>query len=68
MEDDLGTELSKILAKTMQSSYKRKEIEETMGRIMGKTEKALLLKYDEEKIRELRREFEDIRKAFYGLK
>ena len=37
--DEMNIELSKILAKIMQSSYKRKEIGEVMERIMAKIEK-----------------------------
>lgn len=68
MGEDIGMELSKILAKTMQSSYKKKEIGEAISRIIEKVDRLLLTGHDESKLREMRREFEELRKSFYGLK
>ena len=66
MDEDLALELSKVLAKTMQSSYRRKEIEEAIARITDKMERVLTPTPDD-KVRELRIQFEEIRKQFYGL-
>lgn len=60
-------ELSKVLAKTMQCSFKRKEVEERIKRIIDKTERIIETKTDQETIRKLRREFEEVRMAYYGL-
>ena len=68
MGDEINLELSKILAKAMQSSYKKKEIEEAVARIMEKMDRALLSRNDAQKIRELRAQFELIRRDFFGLK
>lgn len=68
MGGDVNMELSKILAKTMQCSYKKKEIEETILRIIEKADRLLLTRHDESQVREMRREFEELRKGFYGLK
>lgn len=64
---DLSLELSKILAKTMQNSYKRKEVEETVRRIIEKIEKMNSKEHDEERLRTLRRQFEEIRQSLYEL-
>lgn len=67
MPGEMNTELSKVLSKVMQSSYKRKEAGEVMERIMSKVDKLVMGKYDESEIRSLRLEFEEIRKGFYEL-
>ncbi|KAI5170346.1 hypothetical protein PAEPH01_1354 [Pancytospora epiphaga] len=67
MKEDVNIELSKVLAKVMQSSYKKKEVRESVERVMEKVERFMLLQNDESKVRELRIEFEEIRKRFYGL-
>ena len=61
------TELTKILAKIMQSSYKKKEISETIDRILNKLENKVFNKYDDSTIKSLRLEFEEIRKDLYGI-
>lgn len=60
-------ELSKILAKVMQSSYKRQECQEIMESILEMVEDQSAGRTDEEKIRNLRNEFEEIRAAYYNL-
>lgn len=68
MNIDLNLELSKILAKTMQSSYKKSEIKNTITRIINKLERGVSEKCNQEKIIKLRSEVEEIRKKIYGLK
>lgn len=60
-------ELSKILAKVMQCSYKRQECQEIMESILEMVEDQSAGRTDEEKIRNLRNEFEEIRAAYYNL-
>lgn len=67
MPEDVNTELAKVLSKVMQSSYKRKEASEIMERIMNKVDRIITNRYDENEIRALRLEFEEIRKGFYEL-
>ncbi|KAI4291973.1 hypothetical protein PAPHI01_1247 [Pancytospora philotis] len=64
---EMSVELSKVLAKVMQNSFKRKEVTETVERIMGKMERVFASQTNEQTVRELRSEFEKIRKSFYGL-
>ena len=66
--NEINIELSKILAKAMQCSFKKKEVQETIERIIDKMDKLISNDFDESKVRELRKEFEEIRKSFYGLK
>jgi len=66
-DDDMKLELSKILAKTMQASYKKKELEEVMLRVMGKVSKLVDSEHTAEYAAKLRNELEEIRKGFYGL-
>lgn len=66
-ELDMKTELANILSKTMKSSYLKKEIQETIDRIIQKIDNKVLKLSDPEKIRELRREFEQIRRELFGL-
>lgn len=67
MHEEASTELSKILSKIMQSSYKRKEIGEIVERIMDKVGRAVASRYDDAEIQSLRLEFEEIRRSFYEL-
>lgn len=64
---DSETEMTKILAKIMQSSYKKKEISDTVDRILTKMEAKVFKQYDDSTIRSLRLEFEEIRKDLYGI-
>ncbi|KAI5148140.1 hypothetical protein ENBRE01_0128 [Enteropsectra breve] len=66
--DESNIEFSKILAKVMQSSYKNKEVAEIVDRIVAKTDRLVQSNYDSEKVKDLRKEFEEIRQSFYGLK
>lgn len=68
MGEDINLELSKILAKTMQNSYKKKEIQETVERIIEKTERLICKEDESGNVRKLRMELEEIRKEFFGLK
>lgn len=63
----LDLELSKILAKIMQSSYKKKEVGECIDRIIKKLENKVINRYDDVAIKSLRLEFEEIRKNLYGI-
>lgn len=65
--EDINTELSKILSKVMQSSYKRKDVNEIIERIAVKIGKIVFETHKEDEIRSLRMEFENIRKSFYDL-
>ena len=65
--DDINMELSKILAKTMQSSYRKKEIHEIMSRIIEKLDEIIRKDIDDTKLRQLRKEFEELRREYYGL-
>ena len=67
-EEHINTELTKILAKIMQSSYKKSEINEMVEGIMKRVEKIATSTYDLGEIKSLRMEFEEIRREFYGLK
>lgn len=67
MPEEPGAELSKILSKIMQSSYKRKEIGEIVERIMDKVGRIAESRYDESEIRSLRLEFEEMRRGYYEL-
>lgn len=64
---DSETEMTKVLAKIMQSSYKKKEISDTVDRIFTKLENKIFNKYDDTTIKALRLEFEEIRKDLYGI-
>lgn len=65
--DDLDLELSKILAKVMQYSYKRHECQEIVDRVISKLQKRSSGTVCEENVRALRKEFENIRRRYYGL-
>lgn len=67
MPDDVNLELSKILSKVMQSSYKRKEINERIERIIGRIGNEVGSDKKETAIRSLRLQFEEIRKDYYNL-
>jgi hypothetical protein len=71
--EEMEVELSRILAKTMHSSYKRKEIEERIGRIFMKIEGVVDGKNERGfgpgdmsncELEKLRKEFESIRRRF----
>lgn len=64
-ENDL--EMAKILGKIMQSSYKKKEVSETIERIITKMESKFINRYDDSAIKSLRLEFEEIRKNLYDI-
>lgn len=66
-EENLNIELTKILGKVMQSSYKKKEVSEIVERIINKVESKIVNRYDDAEIKSLRMEFEEIRKSFYDL-
>jgi hypothetical protein len=61
MKEDYEFELTKILAKVMQGSYRRKELHGLVLRIVGKAEKAFELGVNEEELRVLRGEYERLR-------
>lgn len=61
---DVNVELTKILGKVMQNSYKKKEIAEIVDRIIGKIATS---RNNDEEIRKLRMEFEEIRKTYYKI-
>lgn len=65
--DDINMELSKILAKTMQSSYKKKEIHEVIIRIIDKFDGIIKRDGDDSQLKQMRKEFEEIRREYYGL-
>lgn len=67
MADEVNLELTKIYSKIMQSSYKRKEIEEIFKRIVEKVDSKLTRTKNDDEVRALRMEFEQIRKDIYGL-
>lgn len=67
VDEGINIELTKILGKVMQSSYKKKEVCEIIDRIIEKIEKRVVEKVDEGEIRKLRMEFEEIRKIVYEL-
>lgn len=58
-------ELTKILAKTMQSSYKRKQIGEMVLRILQKVETVMLQTQDNSDLEALRAEFTALRQEAY---
>lgn len=66
-EQNLNIELTKIFGKVMQSSYKKKEAQETIERIIEKVENKLINQHSDTEIKALRLEFEEIRKSFYDL-
>lgn len=65
-ENNTNIELTKILGKVMQNSYKKKEIAEIIERIIEKIERRTD-RNNEEEIRKLRMEFEEIRKDYYKI-
>jgi hypothetical protein len=67
MADCKDVEMTKILGKIMQSSYKKKEVNETINRILKKIEGKLSINYDEMIVKQLRKEFEEIRKNIYEI-
>lgn len=66
-KENLNVELTKILGKVMQNSYKKKEVSEIVDRIIAKIERRLTSNYNDAEIRALRIEFEEIRKSLYDL-
>jgi hypothetical protein len=54
-------EITKILAKVMQSSYRRKEVHDLVLRVVGKAEKVFEAGASEEETRRLREEYERLR-------
>lgn len=66
-EQNLNIELTKILGKVMQSSYKKKEIQEIIERISSRLENRMVAQYNDSEIKTLRVEFEEIRKTLYDL-
>lgn len=65
MSEEQNMEYSKILAKIMQNSYKRKEIEEIVDRIILKLNNTLFDSNDATNVMALRLEFEELRKEFF---
>lgn len=66
-QDETDQIMTKILGKIMQSSYKKKEVAETVERIVRKMENKVLNRYDDSAIKSLRLEFEEIRKSLYDI-
>lgn len=60
-------ELTKILAKTMQSSYKKKEIHEILLRIIPKIDSIITVSNDTEEFEILKKEFEILRREAFKL-
>lgn len=56
-----SAEIKKIFIMAMESSYRKKEINETIARIAGKIDKLMV---EEGDLESLKREFESIRKDF----
>lgn len=67
MTKDIDLELSKILAKIMENSYRKKEIEEIIYRIMEKFKKLVFSNKNEEKVKNLRLKFEEIQRNFEAV-
>lgn len=67
MTKDIDLELSKILAKIMENSYRKKEIEEIIYRIMEKFKKLVSSNKNEEKVKNLRLKFEEIQRNFEAV-
>ncbi|ELQ76909.1 hypothetical protein THOM_0105 [Trachipleistophora hominis] len=58
-----SAEIKKIFIMAMESSYRKKEINEIITRIAGKMDKLMM---EEGDLESLKREFESIRKDFNG--
>lgn len=60
-------EITKILAKTMQSSYRKKQIEELVSRILQKAEAVMGPGRDQQSIEELKSEFALLKQEAHSL-
>ncbi|KHN69359.1 hypothetical protein CWI42_080950 [Ordospora colligata] len=60
-------EITKILAKVMQCSYKKKQVNEIISRIMQKIETVINLHDNNQSIESLRSEFVTLKQEAYSL-
>lgn len=67
MKDVYETELTKILAKVMQSSFRRKEMNDKMNAILDKIDSVLQSNDKNEDVEELKREFNEIKYKYENL-
>lgn len=59
--------IAKILAKTMESSYRKNELFKRMNTVVDKMEMVIGFEDNNESLVELRQTFEEIKRQFYKL-
>ncbi len=67
LDEAHGLEITKILAKVMQCSYKKKQVNEIISRIMQKIETVINLHDSSQSIESLRSEFVTLKQEAYSL-